>query len=72
MTKSLTSGCKNTLEKTRKRCKNCKIVRLLTQLEQKCENRRLLLSQLNNKELEISNINLLKEIDILKNLIKTN
>lgn len=63
MTKLPLNGCKNTL---RGLARNCKILRILDQLEQKCLDREAVLSIINDKKLFEANILLINEIKKLK------
>jgi hypothetical protein len=70
MTKLLLNGCKTTREQTKKRLKLCKIMRMLTRMEQKCQTRGAILETINNKQLLDLNLLLLNEILNLKSSIK--
>jgi hypothetical protein len=70
MTRQLLNGCKKTLKQTKQQIKICKILRMLSSLEQKCLTRGALLETINNKQLLDLNFYLLNEINNLKSSIK--
>ena len=61
------NGCKNI---RRQEVRNCKMHRILEQLEQKCLDRQAILSTINDKKLFQENNILLFEIKQFKSLIK--